>query len=162
MIKEKIYNDQFSLLNTSLAPIEFETKINPPFRFVNETKKFHQLKSKSKIQVSLRDLSFFTTLLIFVLVLKFPISFKFDSNYISSLKFNEDNSPIYYQDFISVNFTSDVQQKKLVSVKVYCPRVEVTTKLINFGKTIVEQERQIQFSIRNNSFSAALWKIIIG
>ena len=53
VLKERIFTNNFSLLNYSLAPIEFDININEPFSFVHSaslTKK-HTLKPKAKLKV---------------------------------------------------------------------------------------------------------------
>lgn len=54
ILNERIFNNNFSLLNSSLAPIEFDLTINKPFyfkEFKNQTEKFY-LKPKSKAKVT--------------------------------------------------------------------------------------------------------------
>lgn len=78
----------------------------------------------------------------------------------SKLEF--DSESIFYKSFVCLNFANNIQQQIPISVKTYAPRLSVTTDLINFGKTLIDQERQLQFFIRNNSFSSAIWNIKIG
>ncbi len=54
LVNEEILKNKFSLLNTSLAPIEFDLKVNDPFYFADfksQTKR-QMLKPKEKLKVS--------------------------------------------------------------------------------------------------------------
>lgn len=52
-----MYQNQFSLLNSSLAPIEFDLKLSEPFFLANEMNKSKriQLKPKSKTKVTKQE-----------------------------------------------------------------------------------------------------------
>jgi hypothetical protein len=50
--KEKVYKNQFSLLNNSLAAVEFSLQINRPF-YIQNLKEKYLLKPKSKLKVYL-------------------------------------------------------------------------------------------------------------
>ncbi|CAF0775579.1 unnamed protein product [Brachionus calyciflorus] len=139
----KIFINQFSILNSSLASTEFKMDINSPFEFSNNSflSKTIQLKTKSKIQC--------------------PINFVFNMDFITKLNFKNDSGPITYTDEIIINFAKEIQQKIPISAKIYIPHLEATTEFIDFETTMVGQERQAQFFIRNHSFSSTLWSIRI-
>ena len=67
----------------------------------------------------------------------------------------------FYEDNLWLNFAQNVRQQIPISVKIHAPRLTVNVDTVNFGKSLVDQERQVQFWIRNNSFSSTVWTIRI-
>lgn len=77
----------------------------------------------------------------------------------SQLCFN--NGSAIYESILWLNFAQNVKQQIPISVKTYAPQLTITADALNFGKSLVDQERQLQFWIRNDSFSSAVWSIRI-
>lgn len=125
-----------------MAPIEFNLAVKEPFffqSFINSTQRYH-LKPKTKHKVD--------------------VLFKFNTDLISQLNFNGNNS-ITLAENVVVNYSKDLNQMIPISAKVMAPELKTTKDFIDFGISLVGQERCQQFSLRNPSSSSFLWKIQI-
>lgn len=153
------------MLNKSQAPIEFDLNINKPFYFSNFTNSTERLtlKQNSKLKVHFLKLlqQQFSLIFNLILILKVDVLFKFDLSLIRQLDFLDSNQALL-KDFVKINFSRDFHQPIPIGAKIYAPEIQVTRNAIDFGTTLVSQERQEQFLIRNHSFSSFLWNIVIG
>ena len=138
-----MFSSNFSLLNSSLAPIEFNMEINKPFYFKDCKNKSDKcvLKPKAKLRVE--------------------VNCKLDEELRRSLEFSEQKPQVLFQDKIRINFSRNLEQFIPISGKVYAPELKITKTFIDFGTTMVGQERCQQFVLRNPSYSSVLWNITI-
>ena len=153
VIEEKILSNQFSLLNTSLAPIEFDLRVNDPFYFKDTSiKNNHTLNFSNQTQRhTLRPKD----------KLKCDVLFKFNSDFIQQIDFTE-SKKILLEDAVIINYSQGVEQQVPISARILAPELVSTKQVIDFGICLVGQERVQQFFIRNPSSSALFWSISIG
>ena len=76
------------------------------------------------------------------------------------LEFSVKNQ-VFIKDKIHIHFPGNFEQIIPLSARVYAPELRVTKTLIDFGTTLVGQERCHQFVMRNPSYSSVLWNITI-
>lgn len=72
-----------------------------------------------------------------------------------------DKSQVLIKDAIRVQFLGNIEQLIPISAKVYAPELKITKNNIDFGTSLVGQERCHQFVMRNPSYSSVLWNITI-
>jgi len=128
-------------LNTSLAPIEFSMDLNKPFYFKHFSNKSERniLKPKAKLKVE--------------------VLCKLDDE-LKNLKYSDSNQ-VLIQNAIRIQFLGNIEQLIPISAKIYAPELKITKNLIDFGTSLVGQERCHQFVMRNPSYSSVLWNITI-
>ena len=129
-------------MNNSLAPIDFDLDIKKPFyfhNFQNSTERF-SLKPKSKQKVD--------------------VLFKLDTHLINQVEFNGKPN-VRIDEFIHVNYSKELNQRIPITAKIMSTDLKATRDFIDFGLSLVGQERCQQFSLRNPSSSPFLWKINI-
>ena len=64
-------------------------------------------------------------------------------------------------DLIHINFSKNLEQTIPISAKIYGPDLRATKNYIDFGTTLVGQQRCIQFVLRNPSSSSIIWDLSI-
>ena len=60
-----------------------------------------------------------------------------------------------------INYTKDIEQPVPISAKILAPEIICTKEVVDFGTSLVGQERCQQFFIRNPSSSSLIWTIDI-
>lgn len=143
LVDEEVLRNKFSLLNTSLAPIEFDLKVNDPFYFANfESHTRRQvLRPKEKLKVD--------------------VLFRFNAEFIQQIDFSESKN-ILLEDSILVSYGQDITQYVPISAKILAPDITVSREVLDFGLCLVGQERTQQIFIKNPSSSALIWSIRLG
>jgi len=142
IVDQKLLRNQFTLLNSSLAPIEFNLRVSEPFyfnEFINHTAR-HTLRPKEKLKVD--------------------VLFKFNAAFIKQIDFSE-SKKILLEDSIVVEYTGGGEQEVPISARILAPELVTTKELIEFGTCLVGQERVQQLLIRNPSSSALFWRLNI-
>jgi hypothetical protein len=79
---------------------------------------------------------------------------------LETLEFSKSN-PIIIQDNIVVNYSQNLEQFISINAKIYGPILNLSSSLIDFGSTLVEQERCQQIVLKNRSHSSVLWELRI-
>lgn len=139
---EKIYQNNFSLYNSSLAPVGFNLKVNGPFCFANQTNTSQRvvLKSRSKE--------------------RFSLMIRLDHQLLRSLDFSQSN-PIVIDDNLVVEYTETLRQLIPIKAKIYAPIITTTVTYLDFDTCLVNQERCKQITLRNPSYSSVAWNLTI-
>ena len=88
------------------------------------------------------------------------VIFRFNTDLIRTLNFNKSKC-IHLDEKITINYSKGQNQIIPVQAKIMSPEVKVTKDFIDFGISLIGQERCQQFSLRNPSCSSFLWKIFI-
>ncbi len=88
------------------------------------------------------------------------VLFRFNTDLIRILNFNKSKC-VHLDEKITINYSKGQNQIIPVQAKIVSPEIKVTKDFIDFGISLVGQERCQQFSLRNPSCSSFLWKIHI-
>ena len=88
------------------------------------------------------------------------VIFRFNVDLIRTLNFNKSSS-VHLEESVVINYSSELSQAIPVQAKIMAPELKVTRDFIDFGISLVSQERCQQFSLRNPSSSSFIWKLHI-
>ena len=150
-MSEKYYESQFTLLNTALSPINFDLEFNRPFDIANLRSLNRMLRPREKQNVDVRfklDLKLLNQMNNLKLIRPSPLA-------------NDQNRYFQLNDEIRLKFSNDIHQTVPVMARIYLPELKLDKHHLDFGKTLVGQQRCLQMLMRNPSKSSLLWRLKI-
>ena len=156
----KFYENQFTLLNSSLSPVNFTININEPFAFASSLAMDDHmnvtLRPRTKQQV---DVKFKFNLAL----LSQKHRLTFDVNRTQNPDSQYENQYFLLKDEVKISFANDLASQTIpLSARIFLPELRINKSRIDFGRTLVGQERCQQFVLKNPSNSSLLWNLAIG
>ena len=154
------YDNQFTLLNSSLSPINFTMNIKEPFSFASNmiTDSSHNLtlrpRTKQQVDVKFKfDLA----------LLNQKHRLAFEINRTQNPDSQYDNQYFFLKDEVKISFVNGMATQTIpLSARIFLPELRINKSSLDFGKCLVGQERCQQLVLKNPSNSSLLWNLVIG